>query len=269
MRLAMERWHLLDLKQAVARCQERNGQGIECTLTPVGEFAKDAKEAKGLTSEFVAAVRAAEKRDLDAAVGVKLTALGGVFDPEGALERLDTIVNEGERRGIAVELDMEGRGLVDLAMEAAYRHAAAEPPLTLAVQAYLDRTVDDLSRLAATGTRPRLVKGAYLGDVDDFFEVQGRFRSVAARLITSGRPFSVGTHDPDLVAWLLHVGGASKEQVEFAFLTGLADRTKEQMAEQGWRVREYIPFGRDAGAYVERRRRYLATLRTLGRMPLP
>ncbi|QSZ66257.1 hypothetical protein RJ40_01455 [Methanofollis aquaemaris] len=269
MRLAMERWHLPGLKQAVERCRERNGQGITCTLTPISEFAKDKIEAKKWASEFVSAVRAAEKRKLDAAVGVKLTALGGVFDPEGALEHLDTIVGDGERRGVAIELDMEGRGLVDLAMEAAYRHATAEPPLTLAVQAYLDRTVDDLSRLAVTGTRPRLVKGAYLGDADDFFDVQARFRSVAARLITSGRPFSIGTHDPDLVAWLLDAGGASKEQVEFAFLTGLADRTKEQMAGQGWRVREYIPFGEAAGAYVERRRRYLANLRALGRMPLP
>jgi proline dehydrogenase len=134
---------------------------------------------------------------------------------------------------------------------------------------YLDRTGADIQAMASGGVRVRLVKGAYQGDTRDYREIQDRMRTAAGGLLSAGRAFAFATHDPDLIAWLRERTGSDRETVEFGFLMGLSDRTKEALASGGWRVCEYVPFGPGGRAYVLRRERYLRELERLGRSPAP
>ena len=60
---------------------------------------------------------------------------------------------------------MEGKQLVDLTIQTAKVCATGGAPTTLAIQAYLKRTLDDLDDLQGQANlRIRLVKGAYIGD---------------------------------------------------------------------------------------------------------
>jgi len=264
----MTRWTLPDLQAAAARCRERNASGIRCILAPLGEYAASESDALRAETAYIAAIREIDTKRLDASVAVKLSALGAVAGLEGSGLRFGHILREGRRLHVQVEIDMEGAGLVDPAIDAAEEAAASGPPPGLAVQAYLDRSVDDLMRILRAGIAPRLVKGAYLGDTGDFQDIERRFRDLAAAVIGSGMPFSVGTHDPDLVGWL---AGAveDRDQIEFGFLMGLADATKVRMAEEGRRVAEYIPFGEERAAYEARRVKYLRSLAAIGRSLLP
>jgi proline dehydrogenase len=63
--------------------------------------------------------------------------------------------------------------------------------------------------------------------------------------------------------------GAKRDLIEFGFLKGLADRTKIAMAQDGWRVSEYVPFGEGLAAYEARRKKYLNELQKLGRISVP
>ena len=146
---------------------------------------------------------------------------------------------------------------------------AGEYPLTVALQAYLDRTPADCELCLDKGIRIRLVKGAYLGDAGNFVEIQGRLRGLISRLGESGENFSVGTHDPEIVAWIQRDAGIPRHQIELGFLMGLADQTKILLAGSGWDVSEYVPFGASGTAYRKRRERYLALLMEAGRSPLP
>lgn len=262
------RWSLPDLDGAVWWCEERNGQGINCSISPLGEYVQDRDAAREAASEYRAAVKAVEAHALDASVSVKLSALGAVFDRDGCMAHLGRIMEDGRWRGVQVEIDMEGRNLVDFTLTAAGRMGQEGHRLTLAVQAYLLRTADDLRMMEEAGIRPRLVKGAYLGDTRDFDLIQWQFRSLASSLLSSRVPFSVGTHDPDLVAWLT-AHAESRDLVTFGFLMGLADQTKKAMASEGWKVSEYVPYGRRGSIYEARRVQYLDRLRALGRSPLP
>lgn len=262
------RWYLPDLDAAVRWCEERNRQGIGCSISPLGEYVQDRDAARDAASACRAAVRAVEAHALDASVAVKLSALGAVFDRDGSMAHLERIMDEGKRRGVPVEIDMEGRNLVDFTLAAAGRMAGKGHQVTLAVQAYLQRSVDDLKEIEASGIRPRLVKGAYLGDTRDFDLIQRQFRALAASLLSSRIPFSVGTHDPELVEWLT-AHAESRDLVEFGFLMGLADQTKRTMAADSWKVSEYVPYGRRGSIYEARRTQYLDRLRELGRSPLP
>lgn len=262
------RWSLPDLDAAVRWCEERNRQGIGCSISPLGEYVQDRDAARTAASECRTAVRAIEAHALDASVAVKLSALGAVFDRDGCTAHLGRIMDEAKRRDVRVEIDREGRNLVDFALAAAERMAGEGHRVTLAVQAYLLRSAADLGAMEEAGIRPRLVKGAYLGDTRDFGLIQQQFRALAASLLSSRTSFSVGTHDPDLVAWLT-AHAESRELVEFGFLMGLADLTKETMAAAGWKVSEYVPYGRRGSIYEARRVQYLDRLRALGRSPLP
>lgn len=262
-----ERWALPDLEAAAARCRERNAAGIRCILAPLGEYALDRAAADRAGGAYRAAIGLIAADGLDASVAVKLSALGAAAGPADWGDRLGRIMDEGRRRHVGIEIDMEGAALVGPAIAAAEAAAASGPPPGLAVQAYLDRSAVDLSRVLRAGIAPRLVKGAYLGDTGDFSGIQRRFLGLAAASLESGKPFSVGTHDPDLLGRI--AGRADRRLVEFGFLMGLADDTKVRMAREGWRVAEYIPFGEEPGAYEARRLGYLRALAALGRSPLP
>ncbi|NVO66367.1 proline dehydrogenase family protein [Methanofollis tationis] len=259
-----ERWALPDLEAAAARCRERNAAGIRCILSPLGEYAGDGAVADRAGVAYRAAIGLIAAEGLDAAVAVKLSALGaGLEDWD---DRLGRIVDEGRRRHVGIEIDMEGAALVGPAIASAEAAAASGAPPGLAVQAYLDRSPEDLSRILRAGITPRLVKGAYLGDTGDFSDIQRRFLDLAAIALESGRPFSVGTHDPDLLGRIVQT--ADRRLVEFGFLMGLADGAKVRMAREGWRVAEYVPFGEERAAYEGRRRRYLRSIAALGRSPV-
>jgi proline dehydrogenase len=123
--------------------------------------------------------------------------------------------------------------------------------------------------LLRKGIRPRLVKGAYPGDVDDFQKVQDRLKGLVEMALDAKRPFCLATHDPVVLGWALQRAPKDKEIVEFGFLMGLSDLTKTKLAARGWAVSEYVPFGSRRSAYEARRLKYLRELSALGRAAAP
>jgi proline dehydrogenase len=200
---------------------------------------------------------------------VKLSAIGSLFDRAACLEHMLRIAREAARYQVPLELDMEGKGSVDLTLDAALACRKEHPSITVALQSYLQRTAEDIRRMVSSGIGVRLVKGAYLGDVSDFMKIQ-QLTEQDARILKALRlPFSLGTHDPDLIEWTLREFGDQRDLVEFGFLKGLSEVTKLRLASGGWRVSEYVPFGPGGDAYILRRERYLRDLEKSGRTPAP
>jgi hypothetical protein len=94
--------------------------------------------------------------------------------------------------------------------------------------------------------------------------VQNNFRALLDILLTAGRPFCAGTHDPELLEWMKDRALQDKSQVDFDFLKGLEDEIKLQMAKEKWRGTGYVPFGQSASCAL-RRERCLKELQSLGR----
>lgn len=139
----------------------------------------------------------------------------------------------------------------------------------LALQAYLDRTPQDLADRLAAGLKVRLLRAAHKGDTDDFARIQQMFLALFEQLLASGKAFDVGHHDPLLLkAMTARLGTHNREQVSSVF-KGLADATKDQMASSGYLVSEYVPSGENRAAYVTRRLAYLKRLASLGLTPTP
>jgi len=260
------RWLLPGRLEAVEWCQQRNHDGIRGMMDVLGRYSLDPALVDRYSRIYVATIKDIERGGLEASMSVKLSALGASFDRELARRKALNICIAGARHGVDIELDMEGRGFIDLVIQTAIECNGEGAPVALTLQAYLDRTPADIEKAVKRGLRVRLVKGAYLGDVSDFAEISSRFRGLAERLSQTGLPFALGTHDPELIEWARALP-VDRKLLEFGFLKGLADRTKRALVAEGRRVAEYIPFGKEGEAYILRRRAYLKRLEELGRRP--
>ena len=262
-------WTLPDLPSTIRWCEKRASQSIRCTIDILGENSKDEEEVKSYVKEYKSVIRTIADTELFASPSVKPTALGANFNKEQCLDNILELYTEASLNRIPLEIDMEGTPLVDFTLNSAYRIPQEAYPLTLALQAYLNRSTDDLYSLLNKEINVRLVKGAYMGDVDLFSFIQERFKFLFIILMDSKMPFSVGTHDPDLIEWIKEKMVERKDQMEFGFLKGLAEETKLKLVEEGWKVSEYVPYGSESEAYVTRRNRYLKGLEKAGREPVP
>jgi proline dehydrogenase len=265
----LNRWLLPDKLSALQWCRERNAKGVKGVLDIEGSYSRDASQAMRATRTYISAAAMIAEKGLKASLAVKLSTIGVAFDRRLCRRNLRSICEEGVRREVGIEMDMEGKSLVDFYIQSAMGSAAEGCPVTLALQAYLDRTPEDLDRVLDNGIRVRLVKGAYLGDTEDFKEIQRRLKSLALRLSAAGVPFSIGTHDPEVVNWARTDLADEKSSLEFGFLKGMSDETKMGLVSHGWAVAEYVPFGRQGDAYISRRLRYLRMLARIGRSPAP
>ncbi len=265
----MSRWTVNSVDEALSRSAQRNTEGISCTLHLLDEYNQDPDQARDLTLQYSALIDILAKEKIQGDISIKLTSLGVLVDEELAVKQSLDLALQAKHHGIGFEIDMEGRGLVESTIQTALSIKKQGPSVVIALQAYLDRSRDDLQRILDGGIIPRLVKGAYTGDVSEFETVETRFKDLAEELLESNSPFHVGTHDPGLLSWLQERLGNRRNLVRFGFLMGLSDFTKQSMAREGWSVSEYIPIGTEGRAYISRRERYLSELLHLERDPAP
>lgn len=263
------RWSLPDMDQALEQCHEWNRQGISCILHILGEYATSKARILTVAAQYYELIEKMHDLRLDASVSVKPTTLGAIVDRPLCMKIFCELASFAAEFGTGFEIDMEGRGLVEASVTAAARCAAEGYSVTLALQAYLDRTERDLFSLQSRGITPRIVKGAYIGDYNNFSEIQERFKTLITAAEKRGLPFNVGTHDPELIDWICGQMADKKDLISLGFLMGLSDSTKIRLAEGGWTVTEYIPFGEEGEAYQARREKYLSDLVGIGREPAP
>lgn len=263
------RWALPDWHSALMWSRARNMQGIKTVLDILGESTNDPKEAMAAKERYDSLIKDVSDQKLFSSISIKVSSLGFVHDRSKCLQYILELAREAADRKVGFEIDMEGRSSVDFTLDSAKACKATGYPITVAVQAYLDRTPNDMEALIDQSVRVRLVKGAYVGDTDDFGDIQGRFKKLTRTLMESGQSFSIGTHDPELIVWATVKLADFGDRVEFGMLKGLSDETKFEFVKNKWHVSEYVPFGSNKAAYEDRRLLYLKNLETKGRAPAP
>ena len=262
------RWTLPDLPAALAWCNERADEGIRGILHPLGEFAGTPSEADGNAAAYIGCADAVAHAGIDASVGVKPTAIGISFDPDRAATLFRSVLDACADAGVALECDMEGAPTVLPTVRMALAAATTGPSFTLSLQSYLTRTPEDIAHATGAGLTVRLVKGAYLGDLRDREEIRDAYRTHLLLLARQQQLFRMGTLDRSLIRWAQETFPDARARIEFGFLKGIGERTAVQMAADGWRVAQYIPYGDDGGIYARRREIYLNLLARSGEAPL-
>ena len=128
------------------------------------------------------------------------------------------------------------------------------------LQSALYRSEEDLRRLNKEGVRVRLVKGAYKEPKSVAYQrkadVDAAYRRLMEAMLLEGAYPALGTHDPVLIGQAKAFAashGIGPERFEFQMLYGVRRDLQAGLAAEGYRVRLYVPFGRQWFPYFMRR----------------
>jgi proline dehydrogenase len=252
------------LDDVLATVRALSADGVQVTLDHLGEDITTRSEAEHSRDAYLALLEGLAPLELGrrAEVSVKLSAFGQSL-PGGSdlsLELVRPVVEAATAMGSTVTLDMEDHRTVDSTLAALADLRKEHPDTGAVLQAMLFRTEDDAKALAVSGSRVRLVKGAYnepatvahrrKGDVDAAYA-----RCLEILMAGPGYPM-VGSHDPALIA-LAHELAAQHSRAadswEVQMLYGIRPEEQRRLAAAGTQVRAYVPYGVDWYAYFMRR----------------
>jgi proline dehydrogenase len=236
--------------------------GLAISLDHLGEDTLTPEQAKVSRDEYVWLLGALSDAELTPAaeVSVKLSALGQKFDEKLAEEYAYAICAAATGAGTTVTLDMEDHTTTDSTLEILGRLRVDFPTTGAVLQAYLRRTEGDCRELAGSGSRVRLCKGAYAEPETVAYQSKLDIDKSYVRclnILMSGEGYPMlATHDPRLVAigedrarWF----DRSPDTFEFQMLYGVRPEEQARLADAGYTVRVYVPYGTEWYGYLMRR----------------
>jgi proline dehydrogenase len=246
---------------AIVAVREIQAQGLQCTLDHLGESVGSLAAADTATREYITLIDAVHAADVERNLSLKLTQLGLDVDRAICVDNLRKILTAAERCGFFVRIDMESSAHTDATLdifETVWR--LGHRGVGVVLQSCLYRSEQDFERIKALGARVRLVKGAYReprsvayqrkGDVD------AAFVRLAHRLLVDSPSPAIATHDEAMLAETKRFAasrGIPREGFEFQLLYGIRRDLQASLCDEGYRVRVYVPFGREWFPYFMRR----------------
>jgi proline dehydrogenase len=248
------------LDDAMRATKPLNARRIAVSLDHLGENVADAREANATANEYVTTLKRISAEGVEANISIKLTALGLDIDAELCQANLDRVLCEAHKRDIFVRVDMEGsdytQRTLDLVLDAHKRY----PNVGTVVQTMLYRTPSDVETLIDQGVRMRLVKGAYMEPPTVAFpkkaDVDEQYLRLTYRLLEHGVYPALATHDETLIAAAKRYAEEkqiSRARFEFQMLYGIRRDLQERLANDGYNVRTYVPYGSQWYPYLTRR----------------
>ena len=249
-----------ELADALRVVRRLNSEGFRVTLDCLGESIHEAAAAEAAGQTYLQLLDRLAAEKVDSHISVKLTQLGLAIDEGLARRNFARLVESAARHNIFVRVDMEGSTFTDATLRVFCSVDAPRNVVGIALQSYLYRTEADVEELLKRGVRIRLVKGAYKEPPDIAFahkrDVDRNYQKLTEKLLASGIYHAIATHDERIIAAterLARARGIPPESFEFQLLYGIRRRLQRALVQQGWRVRLYVPFGREWYAYFMRR----------------
>ncbi|HEY3043043.1 MAG TPA: proline dehydrogenase family protein [Vicinamibacterales bacterium] len=249
------------VEDAIRAARGLEAHGLTETFDHLGESVTTLAEAVAATRDYLDVVRAVLESGVERNISLKLTQLGLDVDRASAVDHMRKILELAEPAGFFVRIDMESSKYTEVTLEVfetlwqqGYRQ------IGVVLQSDLYRSENDLRRINALGARIRLVKGAYREPKSVAYQKKADVDAAYARmmkaLITDGHYPAIATHDPAMIdlarRWASEQGVAS-DRFEFQMLYGIRRDLQMMLVDAGYRIRIYIPFGRDWFPYFMRR----------------
>lgn len=253
------------LEEAIEAIRSLNQRGILATIDHLGESVTSKEEARQAVEEYLRALDGLAESGVDSGVSLKLTQMGLDIDRSFCQGNVAQIVEKAQRYGIFVRIDIEGSPHTERTIQVYRALRQRYDNVGIAIQSYLYRSEDDVRQMMPQGLDVRLCKGAYDEPPDIAFpdkrDVDANLIKLTEMLLTeearkAGCYPALATHDEKIINWCKeHVQkeGIGKEEFEFQMLYGIRPQLQEELADQGYRVRAYVPYGDSWYPYFMRR----------------
>ncbi len=260
------------LAEAIDAVKALNAKKLNVTLDFLGESVTSKAEATAASDEYLRALDAIRASGVRANVSIKLTQFGLDMDFAFCVANVRRVVQRAKQYGNFVRVDMEGTPHTDSTLDVVRALRNEFDNIGTVLQAYLFRTEADLVSLADAGTRIRLCKGAYKEPPDKAFaakpDVDENYINLSKLLMDRAAnaqrddhgctpPLAaLATHDDKMIAAAkAHAAERTipRDQFEFQMLYGIRRDVQEQLANDGFAVRVYVPYGTSWYPYFMRR----------------
>jgi proline dehydrogenase len=248
------------LDEAIAAARKCNDAGMFVSLDYLGENVSTTTDVQRARDAYLEIFERIAKEGLQANVSCKLTQLGLDLSAEFCEGLVFSVVERAAGYDNFLRVDMEGSIYTERTVELVKRIRARSPAIGTVIQAYLYRSERDIQDLLGYGCRVRLCKGAYKESAEVAFErkrdVDANYVRLMQMLLPSGFYHAIATHDPHMIGETIRWAATkqiSKDDFEFQMLYGIRTDLQRRLVHGGYRVRIYIPYGRDWFPYFMRR----------------
>ncbi|SEP27811.1 L-proline dehydrogenase [Halogranum amylolyticum] len=238
---------------------ELNRDGIGGILNLLGEHYQTREAADEDVSAYLDLVEQVGRTELTACLSVKPSQIGLDAGDDVFRENLGRILERADEQGVFVWVDMEDHTTTDVTLDA-YTEFATEYDggVGLCVQANLKRTAEDLPRLADVPGKVRLVKGAYDEPPEVAYQqkkhVNEAYRQYLEYMFEAfDGGIAVGSHDPEMIDYARELHEEYGTDFEIQMLMGVRTDAQRELAQQGYEVNQYIPYGDKWMSYFYRR----------------
>jgi len=254
------------IDEAIMASQDLNNNGMQITVDLLGEFITNMEQARKNKDEYLEIIERFEAGKVDGNYSLKPTSFGLLIDKDLCYEYIREIVAKAAAHNNFVRVDMEDSKCVDLEIEL-FRKLKAEFPknVGLVFQAYLRRTMTDLKELMdihneETPINYRLCKGIYVEPKEiaykDYHEVNEHYLKDLEYLMKNDVYVGIATHDRKLVEGAMKIikeHNIANDKFEFQMLYGVTPELRKEILEAGYKMRVYVPYGKDWFGYSTRR----------------
>lgn len=247
------------IEEAIVAARAIEALGLLQTLDFLGESVATRAESRSAAREYQDIIEAIKQSGIGRNLSLKLTQLGLTIDRVDAIDNMRRILDAAE--GFFVRIDMENSPFTDVTLdvfETLWQQGYRQVGVVL--QSELFRAEKDVERINAMGARVRLVKGAYKEPKTVAYQhkadVDAAFVRCMKALLERGTYPAIATHDQTMIELTKAFAaerGIARDRFEFQMLYGIRRDLQVSLVKQGYRVRIYIPFGRQWFPYFMRR----------------
>ncbi|ANF95931.1 proline dehydrogenase family protein [Paenibacillus bovis] len=248
------------IEEAVQAVRALNQDGRLATLDHLGEFISTREEAMESTQMCLETLDAISRSGVQSNLSLKMTSLGLDIDRQLCIDNMTSILTRAQSYGNFVRIDMEDYAHCQMSIDI-YRELRQQfDNVGIVLQAYLYRTQQDIEDLNEYRANLRLVKGAYKEPPAVAFpakeDVDSNYCKIISQHLTNGNYTAIATHDEKIVRYVreevkrYHI---PLHQFEFQMLYGICEDLQKRLVQEGYKVRVYVPYGRDWFGYNMRR----------------
>lgn len=243
-----------------------NEKGIEVTVDLLGEFIKTLGEARENRDQYLEIINRFTRENVVGNFSLKPSMFGLLLNKEVCYNYIREIVALASEKNTFIRIDMEDSECVDMEIEI-YKKLQIEFPknVGLVLQAYLRRTPKDLENLNTLNSNLnpvnfRLCKGIYIEPekiaFKDYQKVRDMYLNNLEYMFKNKMFAGIATHDKYLVENAFHLiekYKVEKNMFEFQMLFGVTPELRQSIVDKGFKMRVYVPFGKQWFKYSTRR----------------
>jgi proline dehydrogenase len=253
------------VEDALSVTHALNHAGLSVSVDNLGENVSNADEARHSVQLYRQLLSEISARELNANVSLKLTHMGLDIDPQLAYDNVSSLVDQAAAMQPKnfVRVDMEGSAYTQRTLDLVHdlhRKSGNRGCVGAVIQSYMRRAEDDAASLLNDGIRIRLCKGAYKESPEIAYqskaEVDSSYIRLMKILLKSGIYHGLATHDERIIreakAFAMREN-VPRDAFEFQMLYGIRRDLQQSLVRERWRMRVYVPFGREWYPYLMRR----------------